>query len=267
MAATLGGSTAQEKSVFDAGNYRGIHLTAQLSKTVERIVKDLYVPYLTSSVGFGPNQFAYTKGRGARDALAQLVLTWIKTLARGMKIGVYCSDVSGAFDRVSTARLIAKLWSKKLRPEIIEVLSSWLRQRTARVVVGGAQSDAFSLGDMIYQGTVLGPVLWNLFYEDARAALEEWFFQEIVYADDLNAYRDFASSVENAQILGMTQRCQQELHAWGKANQVAFDPTKESMHVLSSSEPAGNNLKLLGLNFDCSLDMNDAIGAVVADAG
>jgi hypothetical protein len=112
----------KKKNVFDAKNYRGIHLTAQLSKVVERIFKELYVPYLSSTVSFGPNQFAYTKGRGARDAVAQLVLTWIAALARGNKIGVYCSDVSGAFDRVNAVRLIAKLRSKKLRPEVVDVI-------------------------------------------------------------------------------------------------------------------------------------------------
>ena len=44
---------------------------------------------------------------------------------------------------------------------------------------------------MVFQGTVLGPVLWNVFYEDARRAMEEWFFEEIMYADGLNACREF----------------------------------------------------------------------------
>ena len=52
-------------------------MTAQLSKVVERVSKDLYVTYLAKTVSFGPNQFAYTEGRGARDALAHLVLSWI----------------------------------------------------------------------------------------------------------------------------------------------------------------------------------------------
>jgi len=94
----------KKKNVFDAKNYRGIHLTAQLSKVAERILKQLYVPYLASTVSFGPNQFAYTEGRGARDAVAHLVMTWIKALAGRHKIGVYYSDVSGAFDCVKAER-------------------------------------------------------------------------------------------------------------------------------------------------------------------
>ena len=38
------------------------------------------------------------------------------------KVAMYCSDVSGASDRVNSARLVAKLKAKKLHPKIVEVL-------------------------------------------------------------------------------------------------------------------------------------------------
>ena len=104
----------KKSSVFNPSNYRGVHLTAQLSKVMERLIQTLYAPFLANIDGFGPNQFAYQKERGARDALAMLVLNWISDLARGRKIGIYCSDVSGAFDRVAMDWLIAKLQRRKL---------------------------------------------------------------------------------------------------------------------------------------------------------
>jgi hypothetical protein len=81
---------------------------------------------------------------------------------------------------------------------------------------------------MVFQGTVLGPPLWNSFYEDARHAVNEWFFSEVVYADDLNAYRIFGGTADNAAITCSMDKCQTELHAWGQANQVCFDASKES---------------------------------------
>ena len=67
----------KRKSVYDPGNYRGIHLTSQISKVAERVIAALFVPQLIHNGTFGRNQFAYMPERGARDALAQLVLTWI----------------------------------------------------------------------------------------------------------------------------------------------------------------------------------------------
>ena len=88
-----------------------------------------------------------------------MVLTWLTALTKGSKIAVYCSDVSGAFDRVSVKRLTAKLESKRVHPDIVAVLTSWLRTRKAHVVVGGQKSEDFDLADMVFQGTVWGPPL------------------------------------------------------------------------------------------------------------
>jgi len=256
----------KKSSLFAANNYRGIHLTSQLSKVVERLVKGLVQPYISQTLAFGPNQFAYSEGRGARDALAFLTLVWIKALALGRKIGVYCSDVSGAFDRVSLTRLVAKLRAKKLNPKLVSVLESWLRQRTSHVVVGGCMSETMLLVDMVFQGTVLGPTLWNTFFEDARKAINEVLFEEIVYADDLNAYREFSATTSNSSVRKCITMCQQELHTWGRANQVQFDAGKESQHILTLNDPAGTLFKLLGVVFDDSLSMADAVASVVSEA-
>ena len=257
----------KKKSVYMAANYRGIHLTSQLSKAMERMIRSLFMPYLLKTVAYGPNQFAYTPEVGARDALAFMVLKWIIAFAKNRKVGIYCSDVSGAFDRVDTDRLVDKLKKKKIHPAIVEVLRSWLRNRRARVVVGGQASEDFTLANMVFQGTVLGPSLWNVFFEDARLAIQDLLFEEVIFADDLNAFREFTGTVTNAQIIDSCKGCQSELHAWGAANQVEFDAGKESFHVLSKSDGYGGDFKILGIIFDANLTMEAAITQLVIDCG
>ncbi len=252
-------------SVYKASCYRGIHLTAQMSKAMERYIGELFGQYLLTSVSFGPHQFAYTKERGSRDAIAFMTLSWIYGFNEGKQFGVYCSDVSGAFDRVKRERLVAKLRAKGIHETFVRILDSWLQARRARVVVGGAQGADMELTDMIYQGTVWGPWLWNIFYEDSRLAINKALFQEIVYADDLNAFREFFLRTPNADILTATKACQKELHAWGRANQVAFDPGKESHHVVSHVAPEGPDFKILGILFDCGLTMAAALHELVGE--
>jgi hypothetical protein len=187
-------------------------------------------------------------------------------MALGRKIAIYCSDVSGAFDRVRAERLVAKLHAWKVDRQIITVIKSWLRQRTANIVVGGEYSEGMKLLNMVFQGTVLGPMLWNMFFEDARRAIKELFFTEAVYADDLNAYREFSSQVSDETVKGSIDICQKELHTWGKANQVEFDPAKESKHVLQLAQPEGSSFKLLGVVFDDGLIMEMAVTEVVNEA-
>ena len=257
----------KRKSVYDPGNYRGIHLTSQISKVAERVIAALFVPQLICSGAFGRNQFAYMPERGARDALAQLVLTWISLFGRKRKIAVYCSDVSGAFDKVNSRRLLRKLRARGVPMEILLVIQSWLYERKARVAVGGKFSKDMCIHNMVYQGTVLGPPLWNVYYADAAVAVNMIGFLEIVFADDLNCFKDFGLNVTHETMHGEMHQCQLELHKWGKANQVSFDPGKESKHILALNGGEGCNFKLLGVPFDHALSMRDAVVELVSEAG
>ena len=53
---------------------------------------------------------------------------------------------------------------------------------------------------MVYQGTALGPPLWNICYEDASMAIRCHGFCEIVFADDLNAYKAFEFNASNEEL-------------------------------------------------------------------
>jgi hypothetical protein len=50
----------KRNNVYSGKNYRGVHLTSQLSKAVERMLLTLFMPFLLKSNAFGQNQFAYT---------------------------------------------------------------------------------------------------------------------------------------------------------------------------------------------------------------
>ena len=95
--------------VFRAKHYRGVHLAAQTSKVVERIVKGMMEPYLEKTSAYGINQFAYRKERGSKDLILMIILEWLQILNRRGKIAVHCSEVAGAFDRVDSGILAEKL--------------------------------------------------------------------------------------------------------------------------------------------------------------
>ena len=57
---------------------------------------------------------------------------------------------------------------------LVAFLASWLQQR-----LGGALSEMMALMNMVYQGTVSGPILWNLFFEDTRYVMGATFFRKM----------------------------------------------------------------------------------------
>ena len=105
----------KKRSVYDPANCRGLNLTSQLSKAVKRLLGRFFLPFLEKTGAYGPNQWAYRKCRGCKDALAANALQWVWWLHCGYKVGLYCSDVSGAFDKVRSERLLQKLHSLGMR--------------------------------------------------------------------------------------------------------------------------------------------------------
>ena len=64
------------------GNYRGVHLTAILSKIAEKVIGKNLLEYLHTGE-FGSSQWAFTPGLSARDLVAALVMSWILAFLHG----------------------------------------------------------------------------------------------------------------------------------------------------------------------------------------
>ena len=131
--------------------------------------------------------------------------------AKGLKFAFYSADVSSAFDRVSRERFLYKLRCKGLEERFLRVVAAWLETRNAVIRVDGASSSFFDLRDMVFQGTALGPVLWNMFYEDVKVPVNSQGFTEVVYADDLNAFRAFDVATPNSVVSAAIERCHDEV--------------------------------------------------------
>ena len=106
------------------------------------------------------------------------------------------------------------------------MMQSWLRKRAAHVVVSGHKSDAMTLVDMVFQGTVWGPPLWNAFYADSRRPIRNSGFVEIIFADDLNAWKKFSAGSAHDTMMTAMAGCQRELHKWGGPTRSASIKTK-----------------------------------------
>ena len=119
---------------------------------------------------------------------------------------------------------------------------------------------------MVYQDTVLGPLLWNLFFADAQSLVLSRHFDSIVYADDLNVYKSFANDVANDSIFTELDDMQSYLHSWSSANFISFDGIKESKRIISRRTPSQSDFRILGCLFDCKLSMSGCIHEIVVSA-
>ena len=256
----------KRKAVYKAENYRGVHLTTVLSKVAERVVNTLLSKYLQHSGAFGSSQFAFQQGLSCGDLVATLVCTWLLAMENREKVGVYLSDISGAFDRVETGRLLAKLRAAGVNDVMLRFLASYLSPRKAVVLVNGKHSRETTLENMVFQGTVLGPSLWNAFFRDVQEAAECTGGRETKFADDLSVSKTFPASVPNEEVLSDLKLCQERVHKWGALNRVSFDAGKEEFAVVHHQHGEGRDFRLLGPVFDAKLLMHSAVQKLVSKA-
>ena len=250
-------------AAFKPGNYRGVHLTTILSKVAEKMVALHLTPFLQRNA-FGDNQWAFTTGLSARDLVTMLMLSWILAVCTGKKVGAYLSDISGAFDRVFKPYLIAKLHRSGVGSTFLNFLDAYLEPRKGQVVVQGARSDVFEFANSVYQGTVLGPTLWNTFFSDVSGPASSTGGHEAMFADDLNVFQEFDRLAPLSDCQAQMAQCKRRVHTWGEMNRVCFDASKEHMVILHPSESHGDSFKLLGCMVDVDLRMHSAIEQVLS---
>ena len=139
-------------------------------------------------------------------------------------------------------------------------LNSYLLSREGYVAVEGVLSECMLLTDMVYQGTVLGPSLWNAFFGDIATCVPEDGQHCQIFADDLKVDASCPVAMSNDVLKISLGEAQVRVHEWGERNRVTFDPTKESIRIIHRD---AEEFVLLGTLFDCQLTMLPCIDSLL----
>ena len=186
-------------------------------------------------------------------------------------------DLSKAFDCIPHDLLIAKLAAYGFEKKTLKFFLSYLKGRKQSVNIKGKLSSFMDILAGVPQGSILGPVIFNIFINDMQNIFDKCSLNN--YADD-NTLDDHASSIP--ELVDSLEKDSQKAIDWFKSNHMIANPDKFKAIIITKngSDTSGIELKingavilsqkevtLLGLTIDNKLSFYQHISKICISAG
>jgi hypothetical protein len=252
-------------------NYRPIALISNFAKVFEYVLYNSSLHYVSHKLS--PNQHGFTKCRSTETNLASISQYLSDALDNHSQVDVVYTDLSKAFDRIDHGLLLIKLESFGFSDNLVELIRSYLSDRFMYVGVNGYASKPFKQESGVPQGSVLGPLFFNIFINDLVDDLD---VPHLLFADDMKIYLRI-DSIDDALRL---QGCIEEISRMCKLNNLVLNHlkcsivsfTRKTKPLLFDYKINGSiltrreSIRDLGVIFDSKLSFGEHIRTIAGTA-
>ena len=181
--------------------------------------------HFVNNLLFNPQQYGFRKNSTTELAALELIDRLLNQLNKhSIPINFYI-DLSKAFDSLRHDILNEKLAYYGVKNKALDLLKSYLTNRKQYVKLNDITSTVRSISVGVPQGSIIGPLLFNIFINDKVKASTKFSF--ILYADDttLNSTLDcFGQNVIEIQKAIVAEL--PKIFKWLKLNRLSLNVAK-----------------------------------------
>lgn len=244
--------------------FRPIVLLDEVSKLFERLLAARIVQHLsTAGPDLSDQQFGFRAGKSTVDAVQELKDICEMASSKGEKVLAVSLDIANAFNTIPFESILEGLRFHEVPMYLQKLVANYLAGRQVKFVGPGGVMFSRGVSCGVPQGSVLGPLLWNIGFNWVLRGLLLPRMNIICYADDTlvvsrgRSYAEVARLatvgttlvVERIRMLGLEV-------ALSKTEAIYFHgprdgpPVDAHISVNGFSVPVGKTMRYLGLTLD-----------------
>ena len=263
-------------------NYRPVCAGLFLDKLIQKCVFIQLDNHMCLNRLHIPYQSGYKKFHNCETVLLRIVNDIMSIMDSNSCCILLLLDLSAAFDTVDHEELLSILFNEVgLRDTVLDWFRSFLSDRVQSTCVKGSRSDTRNMMYGVPQGSVLGPVLFNIYVRNFLKLLNDAGFTAHGYADDHQALTAFKIEFQFQTIAHSLPRCLNLITEWmnshflklnaGKSKLLIFSPKNQKNNIFFDRVYLGENIFIpvsneamnLGFRLDSELSCSKHINMII----
>ena len=214
-------------------NYRPVTNEVFISKLSEKVVSIRLFEHMTLHNLHSKYQHGYKAFHGTETMLLKVVNDVLIGFDSNTATILLLIDLSAAFDTVDISKLLDILEKDiGIKGTALHWFNSFLTGRTQCVKIENSLSDVLPVIFGVPQGSVLGPILFNIYISSLSHVIRNLGFSTSGYADDNNAYESFSLTFQFQVVTKRLPDLLNQINEWMNLFFLKMNPDKTEIIML-----------------------------------